>query len=174
MKKNKKKKKQFNLKELITSETFLKIVFALLLILVVILFIMTTNKKKEIANNPPANMVIPIYKDFSDYHFSISAEALAAGETYTLKITNYRDKTINKEDVNYTMTIDNSTSSKIKVFKKDDSTNLMSNQNKQLVDGSFIKAKKQEDTYYFKMTSHKEITDKDFIRVTVAKKSTEE
>lgn len=174
MKKNKKKKKAFNLKEFFTSETFLKIIFILLLITVIILFIMATNKKKELTNNPSANMVIPIYKDFNDYHFSISAEALAEGETYTLKITNYRDNKINKENVSYTMTIDNSTSSKIKVLKKDESKNLMTNQNKQLIDGQFAKAKKQEDTYYFIMTSHKEIKETDFVRVTVAKKVEEQ
>ena len=76
-KKKKTKKKSFSFHVFIRSEKTLLGIFCSLLLVVVILFVLVFQKEKELEEHPIANMVIPIYKDSSDYHFSISAKALS-------------------------------------------------------------------------------------------------
>lgn len=173
-KKKKKKKKQLKIKDIFSSEIFLAIVFLILLIAVSILVVIVLHKREELEKNPPANIVIPIYKDFTSYHFSISAEALSEKEIYVLKITNYKEDKINSNDIKYKVTISNDTTSKLEVTKENELKDFMTNQKKQIIKGNFSKKEKQEDVYHIKMISHKKIKDNDFIRVLIENEETEQ
>ena len=161
--------KKFSLKSFLTSTKTLLVVFCLLFVLVVALFTLVLQKRQEKIDHPDASMVIPIYKESSGYHFSISALALSARKNYIFKVTNYKNNKIKVGDFNYQVTIENSTDSKIKVVKKDEDKNLMTDDKSTTIDGGvFSHEKKQEDIYYITMTSHGDLTDKDFIRVEVS------
>ena len=172
--KHKKKEKQIKIKDILSSEIFLAVVFFILIIVVSILVIIVLHKKEELEKNPPANIVIPIYKDFTSYHFSISAEALSEKNIYVLKITNYKEDEINSNDIKYQVTISNDTTSKLEVTKENELKDFMTNQKKQIINGKFSKDEKQEDVYHIKMISHKKIKDDDFIRVLIENKETEQ
>ncbi len=168
-KNKKKKKKSFSFQDFITSEKTLLAIFCILLVAVILLFFVVFHKKKELEENPNANMVIPIYKDSSSFHFSISAKALSEKEQYIFKVTNFQNDIINSEDVHYRITVENDTDSKIKVVKKDSQDNLMTDNHKTTIDGGLLtKRVEEEDTYQVTMTSHGELDENQFIRIEVS------
>ncbi len=174
-KKKKKKKKSFSFHDFIRSEKTLLGIFCSLLLVVVILFVLVFQKEKELEEHPIANMVIPIYKDSSDYHFSISAKALSEKKQYVFKITNYKDKDVNSEDVHYRITVENDTNSLIRLVKDDTEDNLMTDERRTVIDGGVLtKSSEEEDVYQVTMISHGELDDNQFIRVEVSNENEEQ
>ena len=169
-KKNNKKKK----KQIISSDKILLIVFCGLLVTVIVLLGLVLYKKHEKEANPPANIVIPIYKDFTSYHFSVSALGLSQKDNYIFKITNYRGKKINQNDINYEIKVENSTDSVIKITKNNKEKDLMKDNKNSIIDGKITSNKKVEDSYRITMSSHKKLKDKDFIRIEISNKDVKE
>lgn len=160
--------------KIISSDKILLIVFCLLLILVITLFGIILQKKHEKETNPPANIVIPIYKEFTSYHFSISALGLAQKKDYLFKITNYRGKEINSDNIKYEIKIENDTNSTIDITKEKEKKNLMTDKKSSIIEGEIKSHKKGEDIYKVSMTSHKKLTDNDFIRIEITNKNIKE
>lgn len=173
-KKTIKKSKKKTIKKVLTTEKILLIVFCLLLILVITLFSIILQKHQERIKNPPANMVIPIYKEYTSYHFSISALGLSEKKEYLFKITNYRGKKINSDDINYEIKIENDTNSIIKVTKEKDNNNLITNQKNSIIEGKISSSNKKENIYRVSMDSHEKLTEKDFIRIEISNKDIKE
>lgn len=168
MKKKTKKKEKKTAKDLLQSVKTLTMVFVLLLILVIILFVLCVVKYKESKENEFANMVIPVYELNTDYEFNINAKTLSEVNEYVLKITNYKKKDINKEEIPYKLTISNDTDAVIKVTKGDSKKNLMNNQKETIVDNHTLKKDEKESIYYhIKVTKSNDLKRNDLIYIKI-------
>lgn len=167
-KQTKKKKKKNSVKDFFQSEKFLLIVFCVLVVIVFILGILATIKYQKEKKEIHANMVIPIKKDSSDFHFSISAKALQEKKKYYFKVTNYQGDDITDSALDYHITIENPTKSIISFVKEGSLKELMLNQEHTEVFGNhFSKEQKKEDLYCVEMVSYDDIKENDFIRVEI-------
>lgn len=163
-----KEEKEITLKKNMNSEKVMLVVFCLLVIIVIILFTLVVLKHNELEKNPKANMVVPIYKESTSFHFSISAQALAEKKDYLFKITNFKDSEINPNDVNYKITINNDTDSVIKIVKNDEEKDLMKKKKNLTIEKETLKkGEERENSYYVKMISHGKLSNNDFIRVEI-------
>jgi hypothetical protein len=149
-KKTKKQKKSFleSLKSIVTSTTFLGIVFVLLLGLVIILGIYVHDKKNEEREELHANIMIPINEVETEYEFSISAIDLRKVGKYIFKITNYLKDAINEDEIVYSITIQNPTDSVITLTKEDAKENLMLDQKKTVIENEILPSLYKKDVYY--------------------------
>ena len=166
----KKKKKESTLdtiKKTVSSYSFLYVLFILLLIIVIMLGLMVFSKGKETKNNK-ANLVIPILADGTHNGMKIDLSSLQGNE-YVIKITNYRGRMINKEEINYTITIKNNTTSKIIVTKDDEKANLMVDQESTKIEGVSLNSKKKAEAIYrIKLQDNQQPKKGDMIEIEVA------
>ena len=159
--KDKKKKKSF--KEFINSKAFLTVLFLSLLVLVAVLIALCFMKKDE----QLVNMVIPVSNEDSNFNFSINAKMLEEN-TYTFKITNYIDNTINANETEYQIEINNATSSDISIYKDDIKKTSIESQRL----GSLAKEKlhigEKENIYYsIKINNPKKIKEDELIHIRI-------
>lgn len=165
--KNEKTTKKLDYKKVVTNEKFLLGVFILLAIFVCILgclVIRETNKTRVIDKT---NMVLPMVEENAKNTVKIDAFGLTKERFYVIKVTNYRDKLINKEEIKYTLDVENDTKATIKVTKNEDETNLIKNNKKTVITGQeLIKGKKQEDYYYVSIVHDGGVVKGDMIEIT--------
>lgn len=170
MKKNmkKKRKKGIRIKNIIHSEKFLLIIFCIMIFVVLLLSIMVFMKYQKEKKEIHMNMVIPIKKDSTDYHFSISAKALEEKKYYYFKVTNYQNDEVSDSLLRYRLNIENSTNSVISFVKEGTLKELMIDQkNTEILGNHFEKNKKEEVIYRVEMLSSTDINENDFIRVSI-------
>lgn len=170
MKKNmkKKRKKGISIKNIIHSEKFLLIIFCIMIFVVLLLSIMVFVKYQKEKNEIHMNMVIPIKKDSSDYHFSISAKALKEKKYYYFKITNYQEDEVSDSILKYRLSIENPTNSIIRFVREGTLKELMIDQkHTELLGNYFQKNQKEEVIYRVEMLSSGKINEDDFIRVEI-------
>lgn len=162
-------KKESSWVQIVFSERNLKILFVLLIILVVVLLIMTVSRHRE-AQSTASDMVIPIIEDNVHFEFGINAKELSEAEDgeYVFKVTNYRNDSINKEDMTYMITIENETGCEIS-FTRDDGDDLMQEQvSTSIVDESLKGGNKEVVYYHVKYLSGKATNDTDLIKISVS------
>ena len=154
-------------KKVVTNEKFLLGVFILLAIFVCILgclVIRETNKTRVIDKT---NIVLPMIEENAKNTVKIDAFGLTKERFYVIKVNNYRDKLINKEEIKYTIDVENDTKATIKVTKNEDETNLIKNNKKTVITGQeLIKGKKQEDYYYVSIVHDGGVVKGDTIKIT--------
>ena len=159
--------KKLDYKKVVTNEKFLLGVFILLAIFVCILgclVIRETNKTRVIDKT---NIVLPMIEENAKNTVKIDAFGLTKERFYVIKVTNYRDKLINKEEIKYTIDVENDTKATIKVTKNEDETNLIKNNKKTVITGQeLIKGKKQEDYYYVSIVHDGGVVKGDTIKIT--------
>ena len=143
-KKQDKKNTTNNLKKIFTSYEFLYTTLIVLAILVLFLAITVLGKKRE---KDSANIIIPIMEKSSHSSIGIDLESLK-GKEYKIKITNYRDKEVNKEEMVYSLTIKNDTNSSIILTKEDKKENLMIDQRETTLEGLNLEGNKKDSTIY--------------------------
>ena len=166
MKKKKKDKK--TIQDLLKSVKTLTIIFILLLILVIFLFVLCVVKYKKSKENEFANMVIPVYELNTNYEFNINAKTLSEVNEYVLKIVNYKNKSINSEEIPYKIIIKNDTKSVLKVTKDDSNKNLMKKQKETVIDEMTLKKEEKQSIYYhIKITKSNDLTRNDLIYVKI-------
>ncbi len=163
----KKQVKKIDYKKVVANEKFLLGVFILLAIFVCILGCLVIKEKNNTRVIDKTNVVVPIIEENTNNTITIDALGLTKERFYVIKVTNYRDKSINKEELEYKIDVENNTKATIKVTKNDDETNLIKNNNKTVVTGQkLIKDKKQEDTYYVSIVHDGGVVKGDFINIT--------
>ena len=143
-KKKKNTKSLENIKQFISSYKFLYTTLIVLFIIVILLGIIVLGKKRE---KDSANIVIPILEKSSHSSLSIDLNNLKDKE-YRIKVTNYRGKDINKEDITYKVVITNPTNNKIKVVEDKKTDNLMIDQKETTIDNQKLLGNKKQETIY--------------------------
>ena len=133
----------------------LLIVFIALLVLVILLGIKIYNLEKKSKKKTNVDFVIPVIKKNSDYDFKVTLNDLKKDNKviYIFKITNYRNKNINKKNIKYNMNIDYSNDLNIKVLEN--SKEIES----KLSDIKLTKNKKDSHIYKLIITPNKDLKD---------------
>lgn len=154
-----------------TSELILTLIFIILLIVIILLSIKAVNLKKEQENRQDA-LVIPILKRGTSDNFAVDLSSMKVDEIkeYKFIITNYQDKMLAKEDINYQIELTNNSSAiALKLYKNEEDTNLLpSNSSTFLIQGNTLsKDKKMQDTYYLIIRIKEPVEKKDNITVKI-------
>lgn len=149
MKKSSKKTKKTKLKKLDKQDKILLGTLGLLIILVIILTITALNLKDK-ASTKKVNITIPILEEQTKNEISVDLSEMTAGETkeYVFKISNYKDKDINKNNINYDILITPSKNATIQLYKNGSTKNLVAKNNYEIEDNKLQKNKKLEDEYH--------------------------
>ncbi|MBE6157308.1 MAG: hypothetical protein E7160_00720 [Firmicutes bacterium] len=98
----------------------LLIVFIVLLVIVSILGIdILFLEKNKIKDEDKTDIVVPVIEEKENYSFSVDLKDIKKAQKviYKLKITNYRNKTINKKQLEYTLKILNDDNIDIEIYK---------------------------------------------------------
>ena len=98
----------------------LLIVFIVLLVIVSILGIdILFLEKSKIKDEDKTDIVVPVIEEKENYSFSVDLKDIKKAQKviYKLKITNYRNKTINKKQLEYTLKILNDDNIDIEIYK---------------------------------------------------------
>ena len=163
----KKSEKKLDYKKVVTTEKFLLGIFVLLAVFVCILgcFVIKEMNGNRVIDK--TNVVLPIVEENTNNTLEIDAYGLTKERFYVIKVTNYHDKNINKDDFEYSIDIENDTKATIKVTKNEDETNLIKNNKKTVITGQKLgKDKKQEDYYYVSIVHDGGVVKDDKIKIT--------
>ena len=153
-----KKDNKLSKKSIINKDNYLYYIFFILLIIVIILGINVYKVSRE-KDNKQANIVVPIYEKNTSNELEIDMEELSNKDEYSIKLANYRQDNINKEKIEYTMTIENESKAYIKVTKDEDKTNLITDQESTRIEGVSLKANEKDSSIY-----HFSIIDKKMVK----------
>lgn len=167
----KKENKKLDYKKVVTNEKFLLGVFVLLAVFVCILgcFVIKEMNGNRVIDK--TNVVLPIVEENTNNALEIDAYGLTKERFYVIKVTNYHNKEINKDELEYTIDIENETKATIKVTKNDDETNLIKNNKKTVITGQKLgKDKKQDDYYYVSIVHDGGVVQNDTIKITFSTK----
>lgn len=148
--------------------SYLYLAFVALLAIVVFLGVKVYQASK-IKRVEEANVVVPLLKKDSSYNMSINLEELKKNKEYSIKISNFRQNTVNQEEVDYQILVSNESQAIIKVTKDQDENNLIKNQESTRIEGVSLKAKeKNYSIYHFSVIENKDkIKSNDKIDVTI-------
>ena len=154
------------------TEQILSITFILLLILVIVLSIIALNLKYEHNSKKDMNLVIPMLEKGANNTFLVDLSKMKKDEIkeYKFMITNYKDKQIAKEELEYNIElVNNSESVSIKLYKEKDDKNLLTeNKDKNTIKNNKLsKDKKDTDTYYLIMRAKEEPKKEDNISIKI-------
>lgn len=154
------------------SELILSISFIVLLILVIVLSIIAINLKHEHNLKKDMNLVIPLLEKKANNTFLVDLSKMEKDEIkeYKFMITNYKDKQLAKEEIDYNIElINNSKSVSIKLYKEKEDKNLLTeNKDKNIIkNNKLIKDKKDTDTYYLIMRAKEKPKKEDNISVKI-------
>lgn len=133
--------------EFISSYKFLYSALVILFVIVLILGVVTYKKVSEF-NKTTGDMVFPLIEDGAHTAFSLDLFELSKEKDYTIKVSNYRGDTINKNDVIYTIKISNSSDTKVIVTKDEDKDNLITDQKECTIEGDKMDKNTKKYTIY--------------------------
>jgi len=154
-------------KRIINKENYLYYIFFILLIIVIILGINVYKASKD-NKNKQANIVVPIYEKNTSNELEIDMEELSNQDEYSIKLANYRQDNINKEKIEYTVTIENESKAYIKVTKDEDKTNLITDQESTRIEGVSLKANEKDSSiYHFSIIDKKMVKKGDKIKIVI-------
>lgn len=162
-----KKKKTLDYEKITLNERFLLGIFILLAIIVCILgcFVIKEKNSSRVIDN--TDIVLPILDLGVKNTLKIDTFELTTDRFYVIKVTNYRDKDLIKEDLEYSVDIENETKATIKLTKNDDETNLIKNNKKTVITGQkLLKDKRQADVYYLSIVHDGGVIKGDKIKIT--------
>ena len=155
-----------NEKKLVWSDILLLLIFGLLLALIVIMSL-TIMKKKDDSSNEYSDLVIPILRKNSTNELSVDLSKIEDKE-YLIKITNYRNDTINQEEISYNVEIENKSEVSIEIYKNEYKKDLASdNANFTIENNTLGTKKKQEDIYKIIVTDEKKLTSKNSLKINI-------
>lgn len=160
--------KKDNKKIGLSSENILLLIFLILLIIVIALTVMVFNKRSEFKKEPNANLVVPVFKAGEVNNVSLNVSSLVKDGEYILKIANSKNGKVNKEELQYSLTIENESEAVIEVTKDSDARNLMGNEKSAKVeDQVLLKDKKDADYYHIRVVSDDGVKDGDKLNIRV-------
>jgi len=162
------KVKTKNKKKVMLTDYLLLGLFIVLLVLVVVLFGMVFKKEKEQKNKIKADLVIPVFEKGNSSGFTINVASLIKDNDYILKVTNTKNKKINSEELVYKITVENKSTAKIEVTKNDGVENLITNQEKTVLENQKLVKDKEHSVYYhIRVLEVAEVDDNDMIEVVI-------
>lgn len=164
----KESKEQKQQTKTIDKISYLYLAFVALLAIVVFLGV-KVYQTAEVKKIEEANIVVPLLKKYLSYNMSISLDELRKNREYSIKISNFRQNTINQEEVDYQILVSNESKAKIKVTKDQDENNLIKNQESTRIEGVSLKAKeKNYSIYHFSVIENEDkIKSNDKINITI-------
>lgn len=153
--------------EFISSYKFLYSALVILLVIVLILGVVTYKKVSEF-NKTTGDMVFPLIEEGAHTAFSLDLFELSKEKDYTIKVSNYRGDNINKNDVNYTIKISNSSDTKVIITKDEDKNNLITDQKECTIEGDKMdKNTKKYTIYHISIDSDSSIKKGDKINIEI-------
>lgn len=153
------------------TEKILSIVFIIMLLLVIVLLCIAINKKKELAKKQNADIVIPVLEKSTNNTVNIDISNLKEKglKDYSFRITNYKEKTMNKAVTAYNISFDtNENDVTLKLYKNGSEEDLFKDKTSYEIKSLSLKSKeKQEDVYTVIIKANKEIKNKQSIKVKI-------
>ena len=164
----KKESKKNIKKQAINQEKVLAIVFVALSILVIILLIIALKQKNARQVKDESHITIPVLEENTKSNISINLKEFKEEDTneYVFIVSNYREDKINKNELEYDLKITNSDNIEIKLYKNENTTNLIEKE-LEVEDNTLIKNKKQEDVYKLVITKNDKIKDTSVINIEI-------
>ena len=155
-------------KQTINQEKVLAIIFVALAILVIILLIVALKQKNERKARNESHITVPVLEENTTSNISINLKEFKEENTneYVFIVSNYRQDKINKKELEYDINITNSDNIDIKLYKNDDTTNIL-DQDLEVEDNILVKNKKQEDIYKLVITKNDKIKDSSVINIEI-------
>lgn len=155
-------------KQTINQEKVLAITFVLLAILVIILLIVALKQKNERKARNESHITVPVLEENTTSNISINLKEFKEENTneYVFIVSNYRQDKINKKELEYDINITNSDNIDIKLYKNDDTTNIL-DEDLEVEDNILVKNKKQEDIYKLVITKNDKIKDSSVINIEI-------
>lgn len=155
-------------KQTINQEKVLAIAFVLLAILVIILLIVALKQKNERKARNESHITVPVLEENTTSNISINLKEFKEENTneYVFIVSNYRQDKINKKELEYVINITNSDNIDIKLYKNDDTTNIL-DEDLEVEDNILVKNKKQEDIYKLVITKNDKIKDSSVINIEI-------
>lgn len=155
-------------KQTINQEKVLAIAFVLLAILVIILLIVALKQKNERKARNESHITVPVLEENTTSNISINLKEFKEENTneYVFIVSNYRQDKINKKELEYDINITNSDNIDIKLYKNDDTTNIL-DEDLEVEDNILVKNKKQEDIYKLVITKNDKIKDSSVINIEI-------
>ena len=132
------------IKQFFSSYQFLYSALIVLFIIVIILGVIVLGKKRE---KDSANIIIPIMEKASHSSLNIDLNNLKDQE-YKIKVTNYRNNSINKEEMYYSLTVKNDTTSNVLLYTEKEEKNLMIDQKETFITDYKLKAKEKDSLIF--------------------------
>ena len=155
-------------KQTINQEKVLAIIFVALAILVIILLIVALKQKNERKARNESHITVPVLEENTTSNISINLKEFKEENTneYIFIVSNYRQDKINKKELEYDINITNSDNIDIKLYKNDDTTNIL-DEDLEVEDNILVKNKKQEDIYKLVITKNDKIKDSSVINIEI-------
>lgn len=155
-------------KQSINQEKVLAIIFVALAILVIILLIVALKQKNERKARNESHITVPVLEENTTSNISINLKEFKEENTneYVFIVSNYRQDKINKKELEYDINITNSDNIDIKLYKNDDTTNIL-DEDLEVEDNILVKNKKQEDIYKLVITKNDKIKDSSVINIEI-------
>lgn len=155
-------------KQSINQEKVLAMIFVALAILVIILLIVALKQKNERKARNESHITVPVLEENTTSNISINLKEFKEENTneYVFIVSNYRQDKINKKELEYDINITNSDNIDIKLYKNDDTTNIL-DEDLEVEDNILVKNKKQEDIYKLVITKNDKIKDSSVINIEI-------
>ena len=159
-----------NWKTFFTSLPFLISTFCILLLVVIYLGVLIYQKEKKKEESIDAHITVPVLKIGSNFEFGVDASLLVKekNKEYIFKVTNYRGEELNDTEVEYAIVIENPTKTVISLTKEDGTDNLITDQERTVIEGEKLAGGEQKEVYYhLKIDSFEDLKTDDFITIQV-------
>lgn len=167
MKKKSNKKK--NIKKNIDKVDI--IMLGVIVLLGLVILISGVKLIKSVTSNPKevkANIVIPVLEKDTGSTIILSMNEFNDNSKYIFKVNNYRNKNVNKEEINYTVYVNNEDETDIIINKNDSDVNLAQEGKTFKIENNKLKSnKKQTDIYTVKINSKKNIKKDSKVRISI-------
>ena len=142
--------------------------FGILVVLVIVLTVVALNMK-NLTEEEKANIVIPVLEVGTESEISVDISDMKKGEKkeYIFKVSNYKNKEVIEETLQYDIGITPSEHAKIKLYKNGSNTNLYDENDLLIEDNKLPKSKKTEDEYHMIIETTSTPESKDVITVKI-------
>lgn len=147
------------------------IMLGVIVLLGLVILISGVKLIKSVTSNPKevkANIVIPVLEKDTGSTIILSMNEFNDNSKYIFKVNNYRNKNVNKEEINYTVYVNNEDETDIIINKNDSDVNLAQEGKTFKIENNKLKSnKKQTDIYTVKINSKKNIKKDSKVRISI-------
>ena len=141
-----KKETQVEKKLVLNQEKALALTLVVLAVLVVILLIIALVQKNRNKDIEKSSITIPVLEENVESRIAINLSELSETKEYVFIVSNYKDKNINKKNLEYDVEITNNDNIRVEIYKNGKIKNALDD-DCEVEDNKLTKNKKQEDVY---------------------------